>query len=120
MARRSGAAIEEAEVKILGGSGYHLPTDSQWIHASRAGTETKYHFGDLGSCGGQILLSGRPSFNFQQFLGRFPVSPGRPISVRLKQPIAQRKDWNVRNAPLHCGLCGSAGWVLGYTLAAIR
>jgi eukaryotic-like serine/threonine-protein kinase len=44
--RRSGAAIEEAEVKILGGSGYHLPTDSQWIHASRAGTNTKYHFGD--------------------------------------------------------------------------
>ena len=37
--RRSGAAIEEAEVKILGGSGYHLPTDSQWIHASRAGTK---------------------------------------------------------------------------------
>jgi eukaryotic-like serine/threonine-protein kinase len=44
--RRSGAAIEEAEVKILGGKGYHLPTDSQWIHASRAGTKTKYHFGD--------------------------------------------------------------------------
>lgn len=44
--RRSGAAIEAAEVKILGGSGYHLPTDSQWIHASRAGTSTKYHFGD--------------------------------------------------------------------------
>ena len=44
--RRSVAAIEEAEVKILGGSGYHLPTDSQWIHASRAGTNTKYHFGD--------------------------------------------------------------------------
>ncbi len=44
--RRSGEAIEEAEVKILGGSGYHLPTDSQWIQASRAGTKTKYHFGD--------------------------------------------------------------------------
>jgi hypothetical protein len=26
----------------------------------------------LESCGEQILLSGRPSFNFQQFLGRFP------------------------------------------------
>jgi formylglycine-generating enzyme required for sulfatase activity len=44
--RRSGAAIEKAEVKVLGGSGYHLPTDSQWSHASRAGTNTKYHFGD--------------------------------------------------------------------------
>jgi eukaryotic-like serine/threonine-protein kinase len=44
--RRSGAAIEEAEVKMLGGSGYQIPTDSQWSHASRAGTNTKYHFGD--------------------------------------------------------------------------
>ncbi|MBL8818166.1 MAG: protein kinase [Planctomyces sp.] len=44
--KRNGAAIEEAEVKILGGSSYHLPTDSQWIHASRASTSTKYHFGD--------------------------------------------------------------------------
>lgn len=44
--RRSGAAIEAAEVNILGGRGYHLPTDSQWIHASQAGTNTKYHFGD--------------------------------------------------------------------------
>jgi hypothetical protein len=44
--RRSGAAIEEAEVEILGGNSYHLPSDSEWIHASRAGTKTKYHFGD--------------------------------------------------------------------------
>lgn len=42
--RRRGTTIEEAEVKILGGSSYHLPTDSQWINASRAGTKTKYHF----------------------------------------------------------------------------
>ncbi len=43
---RSGAQIEEAEVNVLGGSGYHLPTDSQWLHGSRVGTNTKYHFGD--------------------------------------------------------------------------
>jgi len=38
--------IEEAEVKILGGSGYHIPTDAQWTHGCLAGSKTKYHFGN--------------------------------------------------------------------------
>ena len=44
--RQGRQAIEEAEVKILGGSGYHIPTDAEWEHGCRAGTKTKYHCGD--------------------------------------------------------------------------
>jgi hypothetical protein len=38
--------IEDAEVKILGGSGYHIPTDAEWTWGCAAGAKTKYHFGD--------------------------------------------------------------------------
>jgi len=43
---KEGKHIEEAEVKILGGSGYHIPTDLEWDRGCRAGTKSKYHFGD--------------------------------------------------------------------------
>ncbi|MCE9531963.1 MAG: formylglycine-generating enzyme family protein, partial [Planctomycetes bacterium] len=38
--------IEEAEVTILGGNGYHIPTDAEWTWGCAAGYKTKYHFGD--------------------------------------------------------------------------
>ena len=44
--RRTGKAIEDAEVRIVGGNGYHIPTDIEWTHGCRAGTKTKYYCGD--------------------------------------------------------------------------
>ncbi|MEI7685355.1 MAG: formylglycine-generating enzyme family protein [Planctomycetota bacterium] len=43
---RENKQISKAEIEILGGDGYHLPTPTEWAHANRAGSVVQYFFGD--------------------------------------------------------------------------
>ena len=44
--KEGGGTISDAEVQILGGTGYKLPSDAEWTWGCAAGAKTNYHFGD--------------------------------------------------------------------------
>jgi sulfatase modifying factor 1 len=43
--KEGNGTILDAEVQVLGGSGYKLPTDAEWTWACAAGAKTKFNFG---------------------------------------------------------------------------
>ena len=86
--KRSDGIIEKADVVILGGDGYRLPTEAEWEYCCRAGSITPWCFGD------QILDVGLYAWFFDNSSGETqPVGEKKPNAWGLFDMHGNLMEW---------------------------
>ena len=73
-AQRSGTTIFSADVSVVDGDGYRLPTEAQWEYACRANTITPFHFGSTAN-GSEASVNGRLPY------GKTPIGKLQPLKA---------------------------------------
>jgi formylglycine-generating enzyme required for sulfatase activity len=86
--RRANNSLEGAEVTILGGDGYRLPTEAEWEYACRAGSITPWCFGD------QVLDVGHYAWYYDNSsMESHPVGLRKPNSWGLFDMHGNVMEW---------------------------
>jgi formylglycine-generating enzyme required for sulfatase activity len=86
---RKGASIEKAVVQILGGKGYHLPTDAEWTWACAAASKSTYYFGDEDSKLGEYGWYQDNSESRTHHVGKL-----KPSAFGLYDMHGNVREWN--------------------------
>ncbi len=84
--------IGHANVTILGGDGYRLPTEAEWEYACRAGSLSAYHFGDDSSDLPQYAQF-KPADDPGSFRIHNPVARKQPNAWRLYDMMGSAMEW---------------------------
>jgi len=86
--KRTNGVIEKADVNILGGDGYRLPSEAEWEYCCRAGSITPWCFGD------QVLDVGQYAWYFDNSSGEAHlVGEKKPNSWGLFDMHGNLMEW---------------------------
>ncbi len=84
--KRIGKQIVDARVKILGGDGYRIPTETEWEHGCRAGTKTAYP--------SEKELMNHAWFEKNSEKRPHPVGEKAPNAFGLYDMYGNLREWN--------------------------